>query len=148
MRGLNASLSGIAGEYLVAGELSRLGYIASLTLKNSKGIDILASNEKANKSVGIQVKTNKGRNRMWVLDRKAEKYFAKNLFYVFVNLNDGGSPDFSIVPSRKVAKFAAENHVKWLDMLSRNGQKHKDTKMRKFIDKQGKYLNRWDLLGL
>jgi len=35
--------SGIAGEYLVAAELTRRGYVASLTLKNTQGIDILAS---------------------------------------------------------------------------------------------------------
>jgi len=58
MKVLNPILSGVAGEYLVAGELSRRGYIASITLRNSKGVDILASNENASKTVGIQVKTN------------------------------------------------------------------------------------------
>ena len=38
-------LSGIAGEYFVAGELSRKGYIASITLRNTAGIDIIASNK-------------------------------------------------------------------------------------------------------
>ncbi|PIW68446.1 MAG: aspartate ammonia-lyase, partial [Candidatus Omnitrophica bacterium CG12_big_fil_rev_8_21_14_0_65_42_8] len=40
MKVLNPILSGVAGEYLVAGELSRRGYIASITLRNSKGVDI------------------------------------------------------------------------------------------------------------
>jgi hypothetical protein len=48
---------GITGEYLVAAELSRRGYVATLTLRNTRGIDILASNSDATKSVGIQVKT-------------------------------------------------------------------------------------------
>ena len=34
---------GITGEYLVAAELSRRGYVATLTLRNTRGIDILAS---------------------------------------------------------------------------------------------------------
>lgn len=38
-------LVGIASEYYVAWELSRMGYIASLTLKNTKGINILVLNE-------------------------------------------------------------------------------------------------------
>jgi len=50
-------LRGVAGEYLVAGELSKRNFIASITLRNTKGMDILASNSDASKSVGIQVKT-------------------------------------------------------------------------------------------
>jgi hypothetical protein len=40
---LTTVLSGVSGEYFVAAELSRRGFIASLTLKNAQGIDILAS---------------------------------------------------------------------------------------------------------
>jgi hypothetical protein len=41
-RTLSTILAGVAGEYLVAGELSRLGWIASLTLRNTRGVDILS----------------------------------------------------------------------------------------------------------
>ena len=40
-------LSGVAGEYFVAAEMSRRGYIASLTLKNTRGIDVLAASANA-----------------------------------------------------------------------------------------------------
>jgi hypothetical protein len=40
----NKSLTGIAGAHFVAGELCQLGYIATLTSRNTEGIDILASN--------------------------------------------------------------------------------------------------------
>jgi hypothetical protein len=53
-------LAGVAGEYLVAGELSRRGWIASITLRNTRGVDILASNSELTRSVGIQVKTSQG----------------------------------------------------------------------------------------
>src|SRR6266536_1914258 len=81
-RRLSRTLSGIAGEYFVAGELTRRGYVASLTLRNTRGIDILASNADATKSVGIQVKTNSGKKRHWLLSEKAEKDAAENLYYV------------------------------------------------------------------
>ena len=83
---LSRGLSGVAGEYFVAAELSRRGYIASITLRNTKGIDILASNEDASRSVGIQVKTSQNRNKEWILSKGAEDYFNDNLFYVFVEL--------------------------------------------------------------
>src|SRR5262249_53415169 len=81
---LSGIQAGIAGEYLVAAELSRLGYVASLTLRNTRGIDILASNKDATKSVGIQVKTSQRATADWVLSKKAEQDVAENLFYVFV----------------------------------------------------------------
>ena len=40
-------LAGVSGEYFVAAELSRRGYICSITLKNTKGIDVLVCNEDA-----------------------------------------------------------------------------------------------------
>lgn len=60
---LTSLLSGVAGEYFVAAELSRRGYLASITLRNTKGVDILCSNADATKTVAIQVKTNRRSNR-------------------------------------------------------------------------------------
>jgi len=149
MEKLNTVLAGVSGEYFVAAELSRKGYIASITLRNTKGVDILCSNSDATKTVGIQVKTNSGSNRSWILNKKAEEYFADNLFYVFVNLNNGQKPpDFFIVPSKIVAKHTKKRHANWLKTPGKKGQKHKDTSMRKFDDSKEEYLNRWDLLNL
>ena len=144
----NSVLIGVAGEYLVAGELSRKGYIASITRRNSKGVDILVSNQEAKKTRGIQVKSNRGSRRAWVLNQKAENYFAPNLYYVFVNLNSGESADFYIVPSKVVAKFIKKEHSDWLKARGKKGQKHHDNPMRIFKDKDEEYLNRWDLLKL
>jgi len=145
---LSSGLSGVAGEYLVAGELSRRGFIASITLRNSKGVDILVSNDSASKTVGVQVKTNQGNLKWWLLDKKAEDYFADNLFYVFVNLNNGKPADFFIVPSNAVASYIKQGHAKWLITPGRKGQKHNDNPMRRFDDPELKYLDRWDMLAL
>lgn len=146
---LNSVLAGVSGEYFVAAELSRLGYIASITLRNTKGVDILCSNSDATKTAVIQVKTNSSSNRSWILNQKAEDYFADNLFYVFVNLNNNKKhPDFFVVPSKVVAKYCKENHISWLNTPGKKGQKHKDNPMRKFADPKEEYLNRWDLLNL
>jgi Restriction endonuclease len=51
-------LAGVAGEYFVAAELSRRGHIASISLRNTRGIDIIATNKAASRSVTIQCKTN------------------------------------------------------------------------------------------
>jgi hypothetical protein len=148
-RRLSAVLTGVAGEYYVAAELSKRGYIASITLRNTKGVDIVCSNEDASKSVAIQVKTNRRSNRDWMLNQKCEDYFADNLFYVFVTLNNNvRPPDFFIVPSKTVAEYTRANHSEWLKTPGRKGQAHNDSTVRKFSDLEERYLNRWELLGL
>lgn len=146
---LNSILAGVSGEYFVAAELSKRGYIASITLRNTKGVDILCSNEDAFRTTAIQVKTNSGSKRSWVLNKKAEDYIAHNLYYVFVCLNDNEKhPDFFVVPSDVVAYRCKTEHAKWLITPGKNGRKHVDNSMRKFDDTEGKYLGRWDLLNL
>ena len=71
-------LVGVSGEYFVAAELSRRGYIASITLRNTKGIDIVASSENGDKTVNIQVKT-KSKGKWWLLSKKAETIKDKNI---------------------------------------------------------------------
>ena len=145
---ITKGLSGVAGEYFVAAELSRRGYLASITLRNTRGIDILATNHDASRSVGIQVKTNQGSGRDWVLREKAESLFSDNLYYVFVNLNGQGLPTYHIVPSNIVAEHCRTIHQTWLETPGRSGQKHNENTMRKFSDKDGLYLNKWQLLNL
>jgi len=148
MAKLSPILSGVAGEYFVAAELSRRGYTASLTLRNTRGVDILASNAEATKSVGIQVKTNQSSKREWMLSERVEKDVATNLVFVFVRLNELGTPDYYIVPRACVAKHVSESHQRWLDTPGRQGQAHKDNAVRKFADPEQIYLNQWGLLGL
>lgn len=140
---------GVSGEYFVAAELSRRGYVAAVTLRNTQGIDIVATNVDASRSVGIQVKANRGRNKHWMLNEKAEKSYSDTLFYVFVNLRGSGQhPDYHVVQSKVVAKYIKRSHKKWRATPGRRGLSHKDTSLRIFTDKKNEYLNRWDILGL
>lgn len=78
----------VAWEYFVAAELSQRGIIATLTLKNTPSIDILATNLETGKFANIQVKTMSIENnqgwRLWEKDEKNSKI--KNHFYILVNL--------------------------------------------------------------
>ncbi len=146
---ISGILAGVSGEYFVAAELSRRGYICSVTLKNTKGIDILVCNEDSTKTLGIQVKTNQINKSEWVLNEKAEKLTDKNIVYVFVNLiSEDNLPEYYIVPSKVVSNQISAGHKKWLSTPGKNGQKHNDSTMRKFKDINKEFLNRWDLLGI
>lgn len=142
-------LKGICGEYYVAAELSKRDIIATLTLKNTRGVDILASNLTSTKTVAIQVKSTHKDKREWLLKSSAETFSSKDHFYVFVRLNNlGERPDYFIVPSAIVSKTIKRNHAKWLSNPGRNGQKRNDSTLRKFITPTDEYLEAWELLGL
>lgn len=76
-------LTGVAGEYFVAAELSCRGHIASISLRNTRGIDILATNQDATRSVTIQCTTNQTTARTWLLNEKSEHFESETHFYIF-----------------------------------------------------------------
>lgn len=130
---ISKTLSGIAGEYYVAAELTRRGFIAAITLRNTRGADILVSRPRRNLSATIQVKTIQTGGTEWLLSKGDEIPKGDNHFYVFVALNgQDGHPDYHVVPGDLVAKSCAENHKKWLKGTKRDGGQRKDTSMRVF----------------
>ena len=146
---VSSILTGVSGEYFAAAELSRRGYVASITLRNTKGIDIIATNEKGSKTINIQVKTSSMRTRGWILNKKAEEMDDDNMFYILVRLNDiNERPEFHIVPTSDVAQSVKIGHREWLNAPGRGGKKRKDSDIRKFDDPENKYLDKWELLGL
>ncbi|MEQ5768491.1 hypothetical protein NFH98_12905 [Halomonas sp. H33-56] len=146
---LESTLVGVAGEYFVAAELSARGNIASISLRNSRGIDIIASDSNANNTVTIQVKTNSSGKSSWILSKKSESFVSESHFYIFVRLHDlGNRPTFHIVPSEYVARCITEGHANWLMGKKRDGSERKDSNMRKFEDPLSVYKERWDLLAL
>ena len=146
---LESTLVGVAGEYLVAGELSLRGLVAAITLRNSRGIDIVVSSADGSKSATIQVKANSSGSSAWILTKKSEDYHADRHYYVFVALSEFGSrPRFYVVPSAVVADYIYRSHREWLSSPKADGTSRKDSAMRKFEDPDGNYLERWDLIDL
>jgi len=144
---IDRSLIGIAGAHFVAGEMSKRGYVVTLTSRNTEGIDLLASDKKGTKPIAIQVKTTTQKN--WMLNKKADNLISEDLFYIFVLLKgENEMPEFFIVPSKDVAEQVSISHKKWLETPNKKGGKHNDSPMRIFMDNEKKYKDRWDLLGL
>ena len=137
---------GNAGEFFVAGELARHGFTVALPTTKVENIDILVMNPQTLKAFSIQVKTNKKGNAHWLLTKKNDTLQSPTMFYVFVNLNETGSPRYHIVPSSIVAKDISTRHREWLASPGRNGRKHKDSSMRQFVDAGNQYEGRWDLI--
>ena len=95
---------GVAGEYFVMAELTRRGYVASLTSKNTKAIDLLVSDKNGRQLAAIQVKAcDNQKQQKWKMSSSVEKNDTSNLYYVFVNMNSGAEPSYYVVPSKYVA---------------------------------------------
>lgn len=94
------SSTGLSGEYFVAAELYRRGWLVGITVGNAKAIDILAEKEGTN--ISIQVKAiYKKKNVGWPL--MTDK-IQDGCYYVFVNLNADkmSMPDYFIATSDEV----------------------------------------------
>ncbi len=142
-------LAGVSGEYYVAAELSRRGFIASISLRNTRGMDILATNQDGTRSVTIQVKTSQKKGANWLLSEKSESSVSKTHFYVFVRLGKREErAQFHIVPSRVVARYVRKSHKRWLLKPGKGGKAHNDSNMRQFRDQDGRYLEKWKILKL
>ena len=81
---VDKSLIGMAGEFLVAGQLLKRGYLASVTLGNAKAIDILVYNPNTDRNLNVQVKASQGQTGGFFL--KKEDVHPTHI-YVFVILN-------------------------------------------------------------
>lgn len=99
-------LAGLAGTYLIAAELTLKGFIATVTSRNAKAVDILAYNPSQKKTIEIQVKTN-SEDSTWEVDwgvKGAKEIKSATLYYAFVKLQKGTPHKIYLVKSKDVAK--------------------------------------------
>ena len=146
------NITGVTGEYFVAAELSRRGWIATITLKNTPNIDVIATALDGNRTLNIQVKTRSSGNRQgWLLNKGIETPVPGNNFYiVFVDLKDeDDKPDYFLIPKNLFADWTSKRHKEWLATPGRSGQAHVDNPMRAFDRPQfkefEKYHNNWNI---
>lgn len=138
--------TGNAGEYFVAGELERRGFTVAVPMSNVKDFDILAINRETYEQFAIQVKTTGYKQKVWTLSSKNENLVGDNIIYVFVSLNELDVPEYHIVPSGIVAKTITDSYWNWYNTPGKKGQQHNHTSIRKYEDKEDRYLDKWYLL--
>lgn len=63
-------------------------------------------------------------------------------------MNGLGSPAYYVVTKQEMVDFVEAKHQEWLAGRKRDCGERKDTCMRRFADREGKYRDRWDLLAL
>jgi hypothetical protein len=134
---LEKNQTGLASEFYVAGELSRLGYNVTITFGNTKSIDLLV--QKGTEVCKIQVKGMQSTKSIcWNLDKTK---LTHELFIVLVNLhvdNRDKKPEFFILTS-------AEARIEFRD-TPKQGEKRTWLDYNSVAGSQ--FQNRWEILGL
>jgi len=142
----------LAGEFYVMSRLLTEGYDATLTLGNTKGVDILVSNPRNKKLFRIEVKSTAikprkekifGTNYNWRMNEKHEDDTDPKLIYCFVQIKES---KIFFVPSKDVSKYCKWEYKKWKNAERKRNVK--DTKMRTFrinALKESKYENNFSL---
>jgi len=128
-------LTGATGVYLVAAELSKRGFVASVTSRSAQGADILVTDQQCQRTYSVQVKTNRATFSFWLVGKQAKDFVSPSHFYVLVNLRNGRT-EYFIVPSQVVSeKTYVESTPK--------GTWHSFA-----IEDAKGFQDRWDLFGL
>jgi len=131
---------GLAGEFYALHRLLLEGYEASLTLGNTKGIDILVHNPRNGGQFKVEVKTSTtigneklfGRNMKWIMNKKHETIDDPNLVYCFVFIDKAGKEKTRIFFYRPsdIKLYVYTQHKKWLH--AEHKKEVNDTDMRIF----------------
>jgi hypothetical protein len=142
-------MTGAAGEYYVAAELSRRGWLATVTIKNSPGTDVLAQRLETALTVAIQTKTASPGSMFRLSEKDERPARTPHEWYVLVRLKgELERPDFFVVPRDFVSAFLFVGHRTWLAEPGKKGP-HRDTKQRNM---DGEWISdfkeRWELLDL
>ena len=96
-------MTGMRGVYLVAAELSKLGFIVSPTSRSAAGADLLVTDQACRKAWSVQVKTNGKPVNFWLVGENALKLTSESHAYVFVNINGEKRPEYVVASSMHVA---------------------------------------------
>jgi hypothetical protein len=162
---LERQLTGIAGVYFVAAELSRRGYVALATSRNLRTYDIIAYKPEEKRVIPIQVKTRlqhledikreltpsiiqcKGIE----IEEKVSKIEDVLFIFVYLYKDLNKPPRFFIVPSSIVKELIIKS---WEDYIQNSKHKKPIEEIKNNPHPMGiqfKYLlefeNKWDLLN-
>jgi hypothetical protein len=110
-------MTGMQGVFLVAAELSRLGFIVSPTSRSAAGADLLVTDQICQKAWSVQVKTNSKNARFWLVGKHGSTLSSESHVYVFVTLKGIQRPEFIVAPSSyiktKVRTLKRPNSTWW-----------------------------------
>ena len=158
---LEKQARGRAGEFRVASELCKRSMFATLTMGNVPNVDVLCSSSNASAAICIQVKTFRAHEKTCMVEMNAEIDYGDNFMWILAGLRDEkhnlSEESFYIISPNVMATNVTKLHAKWLSSPGKNGNTHKDNRIRKVrfssVGKDDRYMfdvssykDRWDLI--
>jgi len=117
---VHRGLTGACGEYHVAAELSRRGWLATVTIKNAPGTDVLAQHLETGRVVTVQTKTASPGSNFRLKSGDEGVVNNDNEWYALVGLRGiDERPDFFLLPRNHVAAYVYVTHRNWLSEAGR-----------------------------
>lgn len=144
----DTAVTGAAGAYLTAGELSQRGWVASLTWGNAPRTDVLAQRLDPPLVAAIQVKTRRTGDFQVGDKAEAPAQQGGNEWFVFVSLIGPGSrPVYYVVPRAHLSALVYVGDRLWLAAPGRGGRVRQETARRAVSDRDiDGYREAWELL--
>lgn len=84
----DSSLIGAAGVHYVVSELSLRGLIALPTIRNTAGVDIIATNKEGTWQANLQVKSSRSRVGFWPVGKRFAEWVSDHNFYIFLRFDN------------------------------------------------------------
>ena len=143
-----SAITGAAGAYFAAAELSHRGWIASLTWGNTPRTDILAQSLDPPILVAVQVKARDTGDFQLGVHGEDPSTPGTNEWYILVSLGDvGARPDYYVVPRDHVSALAHIGYRTWLAEPGRGGRKRNAHSKRDHTPEDfAGYHEAWELL--
>jgi hypothetical protein len=111
-----SQMTGMRGVYLVAAELSRIGFVVSPTSRSAIGADLLVTDQLCRRAYSVQVKTNASTYGFWLIGGKAKDTVSDSHVYVLVNIRrskrNGTPVEYFVLSSKQLSRLGT-HHTKW-----------------------------------
>lgn len=109
--------TGIAGEFFVAAELSKRGWIATLTAKNTPDVDVLASQPTGDVHARIQVKTRSPAYTYAHRVGRTLRLVGERDFLVLVDLGaEDEGPVYWVIPTLEAVGLIVNEQIRTRDI--------------------------------
>ena len=125
----NKQITGMRGVYLVAAELSKLGFIVSPTSRGAQGADLLVTDQQCQRAFTVQVKTDTTGGAFCLVGKKAKDVVASSHVYVLVRIRNlkkhGEDIEYYVVRSKRLSELA-DHRGDWPNVKWKNISRYKD----------------------
>jgi hypothetical protein len=151
---MDSVMKGNTGEFYALAELSRRGWTAAQTARNTRTYDILARKDEQQVAIRVKTKTSDAGGFQWNAKKDGAVFndIGRNDFCILVDIPESYDefPQFYIVPTKKVNQWLAEDFKSWLDTPGTIKEQHSaDNRHRlMYLDKNEHKISHGYLLKL